>query len=935
MQNPKLIPVPFANSGIKDDIPKVKSTSMSDEKASWETGFPEATMLPVYAGGLPPDGKDFNGVLNQISENLVFQSKGGRYKFDPDFALSIGGYPKGATLQTNDESAEYQSLIDNNLVNFNTATPEEIAQTWRITGLGDATEVLNGKFDKASVKNELGLSQTEVVSQKVVTEMGSGVVGSFENGLNYIEELTSSDQQVTLENEFGKQPYYWDGDLPKQVPAGSTPQSTGGIGKGAWVSVGDASLRGDINVITRNFKNVLDAISSTRTIDGQQIYVAGYYSENDGGAATWYRDASMDGGVYTGLPEYRNGKIVIYSSAGSAFVLDTPVLTQEVDLRQLGAKESTHIDHVFSVAASYCKNSKNTKRIVISGNYTHTNPLVVPERVEVDYLNHLTSSTTKTTNNTSGLPTLTGSYGGDLVMDVDACVILDHGYGAKLNNFNIKCNAPNSVEHGIYHGFTREVIIADAVGRIGESGANKLKKVNNAITAAQGYFHVYGNVTSFANKRVWNYLFNTAGVGCNVIKIRQAWNYSAEECVMRFQGSANVSLGQQYCEDTKGQVYEFYGCTGASCEVLSIDRHECNSIAPTLRSRNSQVDFSAITVNAITVKDGDTATFIDHTSSGGIYGCLTINGITARPSDRNIANLTTLVKSRDNCVIRGMPIPPIGALGNIGGSPNSLWSAETDTGRATTDQNRTLISSYECQASGIRSTVANSYRSLADKEGSTVLSSSLVRAGTGYEVCGGYGGSSGENISSANRKWSLDSSNGNIRAAGAIVQGVSFSDYAEYFENAEYGVIPLGTIVELVGDKITPANGDGFVGVISGTAGIALNASALCWNQRYLVGAHGEPIYEIVDGYKVRKENPDYDPYLDRTGDDIYLSREDRPEEWSCVGMLGQVYVNISVDVEVGDYISAKNGVGIKSQSKTRLKVMKITSSGIAKCLLV
>ncbi|WP_272663404.1 phage tailspike protein [Providencia sp. PROV134] len=694
-------------------------------------------------------------------------------------------------------------------------------------------------------------------------------------------------------------------------------------------------LRGEINDVVRNFNATVTAIESIGTKHGQSIKTGGFYAEGDGGAATWYRDASMDGGVYTGLPEYRNGKIVIYSSAGSAFVLDTPVLTQEVDLRQLGAKESTHIDHVFSVAASYCKNSKNTKRIVISGNYTHTNPLVVPERVEVDYLNHLTSSTTKTTNNTSGLPTLTGSYGGDLVMDVDACVILDHGYGAKLNNFNIKCNAPNSVEHGIYHGFTREVIIADAVGRIGESGTNKLKKVNNAITAAQGYFHVYGNVTSFANKRVWNYLFNTAGVGCNVIKIRQAWNYSAEECVMRFQGSANVSLGQQYCEDTKGQVYEFYGCTGASCEVLSIDRHECNSIAPTLRSRNSQVDFSAITVNAITVKDGDTATFIDHTSSGGIYGCLTINGITARPSDRNIANLTTLVKSRDNCVIRGMPIPPIGALGNIGGSPNSLWSAETDTGRATTDQNRTLISSYECQASGIRSTVANSYRSLADKEGSTVLSSSLVRAGTGYEVCGGYGGSSGENISSANRKWSLDSSNGNIRAAGAIVQGVSFSDYAEYFENAEYGVIPLGTIVELVGDKITPANGDGFVGVISGTAGIALNASALCWNQRYLVGAHGEPIYEIVDGYKVRKENPDYDPYLDRTGDDIYLSREDRPEEWSCVGMLGQVYVNISVDVEVGDYISAKNGVGIKSQSKTRLKVMKITSSGIAKCLLV
>lgn len=271
MQNPKIIPVPFANSGMKDNIPKVKSTSMSDEKASWETGFPEATMLPVYAGGLPPDGKDFNGVLNQISENIVFQSKGGRYKFDPDFALSIGGYPKGATLQTNDESAEYQSLIDNNLVNFNTATPEEIAQTWRITGLGDAAEVLNGKFDKASVKNELGLSQTEVVSQKVVTEMGSGVVGSFENGLNFINALTNSDQLVTLENEFGKQTYCWTGKFPKQVPAGSTPQSTGGIGKGAWASVGGAGLRGDLNrntgaelVKTKSGESVQDIIDQSQ-----------------------------------------------------------------------------------------------------------------------------------------------------------------------------------------------------------------------------------------------------------------------------------------------------------------------------------------------------------------------------------------------------------------------------------------------------------------------------------------------------------------------------------------------------------------------------------------------------------------------------------------------------------------------------------------------
>lgn len=41
--------------------------------------------------------------------------------------------------------------------------------------------------------------------------------------------------------------YRWDGNFPKVVPAGSTPDSTGGTGTGKWVSVGDASLRTALN----------------------------------------------------------------------------------------------------------------------------------------------------------------------------------------------------------------------------------------------------------------------------------------------------------------------------------------------------------------------------------------------------------------------------------------------------------------------------------------------------------------------------------------------------------------------------------------------------------------------------------------------------------------------------------------------------------------
>ncbi|WP_336238860.1 phage tail protein [Enterobacter chuandaensis] len=40
--------------------------------------------------------------------------------------------------------------------------------------------------------------------------------------------------------------YRWDGTFPKVVPPGSTPETTGGIGEGKWIGVGDASLRSNL-----------------------------------------------------------------------------------------------------------------------------------------------------------------------------------------------------------------------------------------------------------------------------------------------------------------------------------------------------------------------------------------------------------------------------------------------------------------------------------------------------------------------------------------------------------------------------------------------------------------------------------------------------------------------------------------------------------------
>lgn len=62
--------------------------------------------------------------------------------------------------------------------------------------------------------------------------------GSFDTGVT----VNTKNELVVFTD--GK--YRWDGTLPKAVPAGSTPASTGGVGLGAWVSVGDASLRSDL-----------------------------------------------------------------------------------------------------------------------------------------------------------------------------------------------------------------------------------------------------------------------------------------------------------------------------------------------------------------------------------------------------------------------------------------------------------------------------------------------------------------------------------------------------------------------------------------------------------------------------------------------------------------------------------------------------------------
>lgn len=80
--------------------------------------------------------------------------------------------------------------------------------------------------------------------QDKLSSMGWTLIDSFQGGAI----LTRADQALRWMLPDGDGEYYrWDGGLPKNVPAGSTPSTTGGIGTGAWIGIGDASLRSDLH----------------------------------------------------------------------------------------------------------------------------------------------------------------------------------------------------------------------------------------------------------------------------------------------------------------------------------------------------------------------------------------------------------------------------------------------------------------------------------------------------------------------------------------------------------------------------------------------------------------------------------------------------------------------------------------------------------------
>lgn len=107
-----------AGSTYIRSIPTTSQIGIQNCAASLPDGFPPLTFVPAGAGGCPPFGSDFNGILRQITQWSQWQGAGGPVFYDAAFSTSILGYPKSAMLMSSVVPGNiWMSTVDGNQTN--------------------------------------------------------------------------------------------------------------------------------------------------------------------------------------------------------------------------------------------------------------------------------------------------------------------------------------------------------------------------------------------------------------------------------------------------------------------------------------------------------------------------------------------------------------------------------------------------------------------------------------------------------------------------------------------------------------------------------------------------------------------------------------------------------------------------------------------------
>lgn len=139
------------------------------------------------------------------------------------------------------------------------------------------------------------------LAQQAIAQYGWILIDSFQDGA----DITLPNQ--ALRDESTGEYYRWDGALPKHVDAGSTPASSGGVGVGSWIGIGDASLRSML--ASKDGYSLIGEVQSVAGFNGmtgangKKVRLKGWYTGSAIGGGEFYFDTTVakskhDGGKY-------------------------------------------------------------------------------------------------------------------------------------------------------------------------------------------------------------------------------------------------------------------------------------------------------------------------------------------------------------------------------------------------------------------------------------------------------------------------------------------------------------------------------------------------------------------------------------------------------------------------------------------------------------
>lgn len=162
---PERFPIPFANgagSGFIRSIPTASQIGIADGRASLTDGFVPLNFEPIAAGGIPPAGEDFNGILFRVTGWARWLAAGGTATFNAPFAAAIGGYPNLAFLA----SSATPGLFWVSTADDNTTDPDSVgAANW--VALAPASATL--------LEARAGTVTSKYISPKILADMRATV----------------------------------------------------------------------------------------------------------------------------------------------------------------------------------------------------------------------------------------------------------------------------------------------------------------------------------------------------------------------------------------------------------------------------------------------------------------------------------------------------------------------------------------------------------------------------------------------------------------------------------------------------------------------------------------------------------------------------------------------------------------------------------------